>query len=197
VIPDVFAFDPEAHRYTLNGTVIPGITSVLDKTGFVDKTWFTPESANRGRAVHAACQYLIEGALDWDSVHPDILPRVQAFGKFLDGVRPELILAEQPLYSTTWKFGGTPDLVLRIRGLNAIVDIKSGRSGLAAMLQTAAQSILVHERKGIACTLRYALELTAAGGFRVVQHVNPGDTTMFLNALAMIHRRVNEKELSI
>lgn len=192
---DAFSFDAAAHRYTLNGAVIPGITSVLEKTGFVDKTWFTPESANRGRAVHAACQYLIEGALDWGSVHPDILPRVQAFGKFLDGVRPELILAEEPLYSKTWNFAGTPDLVLRIRGLYAVVDIKSGRSGLPAMLQTAAQAVLVHERKDISCSLRYALELTPAGGFRVVQHVNPGDTTMFLNALAMIHRRVNEKEL--
>ena len=33
-------FDPVAHRYRVNVVVIPNISFVLERTGFVDKTWF-------------------------------------------------------------------------------------------------------------------------------------------------------------
>lgn len=194
---DVFHFDPESHRYKLNGAVIPGISFVLENTGFVEKTWFRPEHAARGHAVHACCQFLIEGNLDWSTVHPDILPRVKAFERFLDGSRPRLILAEKPLYSKTWMFGGTPDLLLEIAGRITIIDIKSGASGLAAMLQTAAQGILLMERLEFKQPpARYALELRRDGGMRMVHHSNPGDKIMFLNALAITNRKINEGELS-
>ena len=192
-----FEFDPVTHRYRLDGVTIPGISFVLENTGFIDKSWFKPEHAERGHAVHAACQFLIEGNLDWSTVHPDILPRVKAFEQFLCGTRPRLLLAEEPLYSKAWMFGGTPDIVLDMHGVPAVIDIKTGKAGLAAQLQTAAQSILIFERKGITDAHRYALELSKGGSLRMVRHGNHGDRAMFLNALAMIHRRINEKELSL
>ena len=122
---ETFTFDPVQHRYTLNGVVIPGITFILENTGFVDKSWFKPEHAERGHAVHAACQFLIEGNLDWPTVHPEILPRIKGFEKFLHDFKHGLVSAETPMYSSMWKFAGTPDLVLEIPNRRAqwIVDI--------------------------------------------------------------------------
>jgi hypothetical protein len=197
---DSFEFDPESHRYRLNGVGIPGISFVLENTGFVDKTWFRPEHADRGHAVHAACLYLIQGDLDWGTVHPDILPRVKGFEEFWRGMQPLIpvvLLAEKPLYSTVYQFAGTPDLVIETRVGVKVIDIKTGKAGLAAKLQTAAQSVLVEERLGVKVGERYALELPEEGGYRLVKHDDRGDKTMFLNGLAMVNRRINEKELSL
>lgn len=196
-----FEFDHVVHRYTLDGVTIPGISFVLENTGFVDKTWFRPEHAERGHAVHAACQFLIEGNLDWSTVHPDILHRVREFERFLADFKPRLILAEKPLYSSAHRFAGTPDLVLEIEGERCVVDIKSGKSGLAAKLQTAAQMILVRYDKTIGpeagIIKRFVLELPDEEKYKLIPHINHNDGTMFLNALSMIHRRINEGELAI
>lgn len=197
---DTFEFDPEAHRYRLNGAVIPWISFVLEKTGFVDKTWFRPEHADRGHAVHAACLYLIQGDLDWSTVHPDLLPRIKGFEAFWQDLRrfaPTVLLAEKPLYSTVYQFAGTPDLAVEVREGVKVFDIKSGKSGLAAKIQTAAQAILIEERFGVKVVERYALELPEEGGYKLVKHDDRGDRTMFLNGLAMVNRRINEKELAI
>lgn len=188
-------FDPVEHRYILDGVTIPNITKVLELTGFVDKTWFKSEHAERGRAVHSACQFLIEGDLDWETVDPAILPRVKAFQEFLNTYKPELVLAEVPLYSKLG-FAGTPDLVLRMDGINSVWDIKSGKSGLAAKLQTAAQQILIEEM-GVKIEKRFALELPANGKYKPVPHEEKGDKVMFLNALGFVNRRINEGELKI
>lgn len=195
--PVKFEFRSLDHSYWLDGIRLPSITQVLRHTGFIDPRWYTEESRARGVAVHACCQFLIEGNLDWSTVHPDILPRVRGFEKFLGDYKPKLLLAEKPLYSAVHKFAGTPDLVLQMGGGIFVVDVKSGKSGLSACLQTAAQKILVEEHGIRPVIIRDALELPKEGGYKIVQHKDRGDTTMFLNALAMIHRRINEGELSI
>jgi hypothetical protein len=177
--------------------LIPGISFVLENTGFVDKTWFKAEHADRGKAVHAACLYLMEGKLDWATVHDSIRPRVEGFQAFLEKFRPEIVLAETPLYSQTRLFAGIPDLALKMLGGIYCNDIKSGKSGLAAKLQTAAQKILLEENGYGPIDHRYALELPAEGGYKMVHHFDRGDEPMFLNALAMIKRRINEKELAL
>lgn len=190
-------FDEALHRYTVGGMVVPGITQVLKLTGFVDDSWFTQESRDRGTATHRACWFLAEGDLDWGTVGPEILPRVKAFERFLAEYKPELIAAELPLHSPTYGFAGTPDFVFRLGGGPALIEVKTGRAGLAAKLQTAAQKVLVEEQLGLKAVTRFAFELTADGQYRFVPHNEYGDRTMFLNGVAMIHRRINEKELTI
>jgi len=192
-------FDTIAHRYKLDGVMIPHISFVLEQTGFIDKTWFKPEHAERGKAVHSACQFLIEGDLDWSTVHPEILPRVKGFEQFLIERKPTLILSEKPLASKEWRFSGTPDLVLEVPGdrVQWIVDLKSGASGIAAKLQTAAQEILVKEECGNGIYKRFVLELPKDGGYKLIPHDERMDKLMFLNALAMVHRRLNEGEIKL
>jgi hypothetical protein len=198
-----FVYDPDLHRYTLDGRVIPGITKVLELTGFVDKQWFTEASRRRGTEVHRACLFLAENDLDWNTVAPEHQPRVEGFARFLEDVKPTLLLAEKPLHSEVYSFGGTPDFVFNINAETWIVDAKTGKAGLAAELQTAAQEVLIRERMMDAWTglftrvRRFALELPERGKYRLVPHKDPGDELMFLNAVAMVHRRINKGELSL
>lgn len=195
-----FSYDPDLHRYTLDGRVIPGITRVLELTGFVDKAWFTEASRRRGTDVHRACWFLAEKDLDWNTVAPEHRARVEGFARFLEDVKPTLALAETPLYSERYQFGGTPDFMFHVGRETWIVDVKTGKAGLAAELQTAAQRVLLEGRFPGAFGMRakrFALELPAEGKYRLIPHDDAGDETMFLNALAMVHRRINKGELTI
>lgn len=193
-----FVFDAEAHRFTLGGVAIPGITKTLALTGFTDPTWFTDEARDRGTAVHRACWFLAEGDLNWSTVDPAILPRVKQFEAFLDEYKPKLMMAERPMCSRLYRFGGIPDFVFSFGGELSIVEVKTGRGGLAAKLQTAAQKVLIEENNAhVKIDRRYAFELSGNGGYKFRPHTDPGDKTMFLNMVAAVHRRVNEGELKI
>lgn len=193
-----FVFDEEKHRYTADGVAVPGITQALKLTGFIDDSWYTSESAERGKAVHLACQFLLEGALDWASVHPEILHRVKSFESFIGEYKPRVLLSEKPLFSSVWRFAGTPDLVAEVNVENWLIDLKSGASGLASKLQTAAQKVLAEENLKIKIHRRFVLSLPAEGSFKLIPHADELlDKNMFLNSVAMVHRRVNEREVSL
>ena len=193
-----FLFDEERHRYTVAGMAVPGITQILKLTGFVEASWFTRESRERGTAVHRACWYMSEKALDWQSVDPTILPRVEQFADFLEEYKPALVAApEQPLYSFSHGFAGTPDFIFTVMGHPSIIEVKTGRAGLAAKLQTAAQKILIEENLGIKDIRRFAFELSGEGRYKFVPHTDHGDKVMFLNAVSMVRRRINEGELKL
>lgn len=196
--PDIFAFDPAAHAYRINGVVVPGITRSLEIRGFVDKRWFTDESRKRGTDVHRACWFLAENDLEWSTVKPEYVPRVKGFEAFLSDVKPQLILAEKPLYSTVHNFAGTPDFVFLVNGKYWIVDVKTGRAGLAAQLQTAGQQVLIEERMPeVKAARRFALELPEQGKYRLIPFANPYDVPMFLTMVGSIHRQVNANELKL
>jgi hypothetical protein len=192
-----FKYSAEGHRYTFDGVAVPGITQVLSLSGFVDARWFNPTATERGTAVHSAALFLVEGTLDWASVDPEALPRLRQFEAFLNEHTPEMLFAEVPLYSTAWKFAGRFDFLFDFMGGPSIVELKTGKAGLAAKLQTAAQKVLIEEKWGFQNVKRFALELPAEGKYRIIPHADLSDKNMFLNALASVHRRINEGELKI
>jgi hypothetical protein len=196
---DVFKFDEAEHRYTLNGVRLPSITWILKKRGFINDAFFDEASRVRGTAVHKACHFLVENDLNWETVHPGIISRVKQFKAFLEDISPFTIMhAEAPVYSKIYGFAGTPDYVFETRGEIWIPDVKSGKSGFSAKLQTAAQEILVREWVPITARVkRFALELPETGKYKLIPHEDRGDRDMFLNALAMTQRQINEKELSL
>jgi hypothetical protein len=52
-------FDPDTHRYTLDGRVIRSVTQRIQRAGLLGSAaaWYTPASADRGTAVHLACAH--------------------------------------------------------------------------------------------------------------------------------------------
>lgn len=193
------AFDEEAHRYLLKNRPIPGLTSVLTLTGFVDKTWFTEEGRDRGTRVHAACQYLAEDELDWATVGEDILPRVKAFERFLEEYKPTLLGAEWLMASRVYGFGCRHDFLFDVPALGGpgIYEVKTGAAGLAAKLQTAGQKVALEENFGFKNLKRFGFELNREGKARLIPHTDSADRPMILNAVAMVNRRINEDGLKI
>jgi hypothetical protein len=87
--PDMLAFDPVLHRYTLDGEVLPSVTQCLQASGIIDFSRIPQPillaARDRGTAVHAACHYVNEDDLDVEAFaaeFPAYWPYVSAWIRF-------------------------------------------------------------------------------------------------------------------
>jgi PD-(D/E)XK nuclease superfamily len=136
-------FDEPTHTYTVNGRAVPSVTTVLKSVRLIDfgaVADATLERARqRGTAVHQILHYLIEGALDQNSVDPALAGYVESAKAWLfdSGFTP--IAVEQRLYHPAYHYAGTTDLVGYLNGTPTVADWKTGRAAdAAADLQLAA-----------------------------------------------------------
>ena len=121
---DKFKFDPETHIYKLNNRILPSVNQII-KAIFGSKFWYDPWYAERGKAIHLAVHYLANNKLNRDSLDYDIIPRIQAFEKFIAETGFEIIDSEVLLFSRLYRFAGQPDLILKDNNDLIIVHVKS------------------------------------------------------------------------
>ena len=61
-------FDAAAHRYTLNGVILPSVTQIISAVGLYEYDYVSAETlavaAERGRYVHEMIEMYEEGTLD-------------------------------------------------------------------------------------------------------------------------------------
>ena len=119
-------FDPSTHVYTVNGRVVPSVTQVLREAGLVDPSIYPPGAAERGTAVHLACQLHDENDLDESSLDPVIIPYLNAWKLFVSQNRFRATAIEQRICSLTHCYAGTLDRIGTVgpKGDNCLVEIK-------------------------------------------------------------------------
>jgi hypothetical protein len=146
-----FRFDAPTHQYWLGNKVLPGITGILRTCGYIDVTYYTLASRERGSHVHQAIHFLNKGTLDWEhlldqfeSGQSDYAGYVIGYEKFVKDWNLKLEYFERPMYHPDLLFGGTPDLVgTCLDNVPCIVELKTGPVMKWTALQTAAQELLV------------------------------------------------------
>jgi len=108
-----------------NLTGLPSVTSILRI--FIDTRWMTEESRERGQAVHAACNAMLNGVYHY-RLPGDWQLYVDSFSKWVDHADPKVILTEKRLVSGEG-WCGQPDLVCRINGKAGpgLIDIKTAQ----------------------------------------------------------------------
>ncbi|MGH9437125.1 MAG: hypothetical protein ACRD22_04325 [Terriglobia bacterium] len=126
-------FDEEQHIYAVDGVVRPSVTQALKEAGLIDTTWYTDEARLRGKAVHAATQFLDEDDLDWDTVAPKYLGYVRAWEQFRrdSGFRisrdsQDRLFLEYRLYHPVFGYCGTLDRLGTIGSGAYLIDLKTG-----------------------------------------------------------------------
>ena len=115
-------FDPDAHRYTIAGKVVPSVTQVL---GVMLPGWKASEwHLERGRAVHACAAMIARGKkFDYDL---QIAGQVAACLKFFAEVRQVVLAVEHRVFSLHHQYAGTLDLLIQWGPVHtAVVDWKS------------------------------------------------------------------------
>ena len=197
-------FDPAAHRYTLDGRVVPSVTQLLEAAGLVDLDGIDPGVLRRKRElgtwVHAAIALMLDDDLDVETVWPPAAPYLAAFDRFRVESRFVFVreLCEQPLVDPVLGFAGTPDLVGRFPegGATAVLDVKCTYTlAPTCGLQTAAYQHLLRVGANCPVTKRLALWLRPDGTYSAKDYSSDArhrdDWPAFRAVLALWHWRRN------
>ena len=188
-----FHFEPLSHTYTFDGEVVPSITQVLKHSAGAGLYYGNgcPEALadfgkDRGTKVHQACQYLVEGVLDLDTLDPVLVPFVGAWDKWLKESGFQPVFVEEPeIRLSPVRYAGTPDYIGKLEGVWAVVNLKSGTSSIPRWvgLQTAAEG---HLRSDAVIPRRIGLQLKPDGSFKMREFPQDeflGDLDCFVAAL--------------
>lgn len=174
-----FRFDALNHDYVSidTGESFPHITGMLAETGWIDDTWYTEESSDRGTAVHRL-------TADYDLKALDVASCVSRFRGYLLAhvaavtiMQPTMLAVEEPLVHPRYEFGGRPDRDAIVRRLRATWEVKSGQPDRAHAIQTALQAILISVEaklppEGIA---RFCCYVKDKGKFKLEEHTTRRD----------------------
>lgn len=179
-------FDPDTHTYRVQGAVKPSVTQILKP--LCGYEWVSQEVLERkgdiGRATHKAVElWLSPEGLDETSLHESVRPYFDAYRRFHDAVKPEILATEQQVYHETMGYCGTLDLEAFMFGELSMPDIKTvAQMGPVVGIQTAAYS---QARGG--SHVRYGLQLRPDGTYRLEKYSDPTDWPTFLS-LINVHR---------
>jgi len=192
--------DHERGVYTYEGHGVkeeyPHITRILSP---VMDHRATDYALNRGRLVHQACAILDSGkggGLHWDSLDPELRPRVEAWANFKQHMGlEEFSLIEQPIISFKERYGGTPDRFTNRRTwwtVPVILEIKNGDVIGWEGLQLAGQMGLIQAQTHISITgfKRKSVHLFPNGTWKLEHWDDPSDWKVFLALLEVQNWRI-------
>lgn len=185
-------FEPDGHKYFLAGAELPSVTRVLADMGFVDTSFFTPGSAQRGTYVHFACELDDIGELMEETLDPALLPYLYAWRAFKQDSMFAADKIEHRVCSEMYRFAGTVDRVGKLNGHDAIIDIKSGAVLPVTALQIAGYEIAISKKHRP--YKRYAVQLKDDGTYRVHPFTDPQDRHIFLAAVSCWHWQNNHNK---
>lgn len=173
-------FEPESHTYRLEGKVIPSVTQILTSEGFIDGSWFTEYSRDRGTKVHRAIELYDDGDLDEERLDPVLRPYLEAWKRFKAHASVSVLRSEIQLASEAYQFAGTVDKTALLGGMKAVLDIKTGEVQPWTGLQLAAYQLLLAETMP-----RIAVQLKADGNYMLHEFKDRADRNVFLAALTV------------
>lgn len=183
-------FDAEKHQYFIDDFGIPNVTGLLEGTGIlkfgVGGTELENKQAmNRGRAVHAACEFLDQDDLNWATVQDDIIPYVLAYEKFKKETGFKPLRIEERLFHLSLRYGGTLDREgkWRLGEAHVLLDLKTGVVSPWTALQLAGYDLLLPSLK--LPRERYGLQLKPDGNYSLTQFKDRQDKDLFLSIVAL------------
>jgi hypothetical protein len=161
----------------------PHVTDVIGAAGLANYDWCKQEHLDRGSAVHQACEYLVEGSLDWSSLEgdPSVVLRLRQFQRFLDEVKPIIISTEQSVTHLTYGYQGTYDLLCYINDEETVVDYKGTLESPSHGVQLAAYAMAITPARPLARANLYLHD----DRYKMVQRKDRGDWPVFVAALTI------------
>lgn len=141
-------FDPELHEYRDGDIIIPSVTQILTMAGFIDKRWYSEESAKRGTEVHGLCEdYALGARYTADGDLLSELPYVNSFARFYDSFNVNSVSIEKRIQGEVdgFRYAGTYDLLVETQSQSKVlIDIKTGAKASWHYIQLAAYALQVN-----------------------------------------------------
>ena len=184
---EIIIYEPnflyEGHQYhTPDGTELQSVTSICKAgLGLYQHKRVSP-AAQKGTHIHQAIQYYDEGDLNEETLDAIIKPYLQNYKSACKEKGIVRLQNEVRRYSPRYLFAGTIDIIAKINGAYAIIDIKSGKQENWHKWQTAgyAELMLVE----IGPMDRYCLYLTESE-YALVKHEEENNFREFLSLMVV------------
>lgn len=182
-------FNEERHEYAYKGVLVPNVTRVLSP--LTSYNMVAPDvleiARQKGVAVHRMVELWAKNDLDESTLPEWMHPVLVQWLKFAEDTGLEVIASEKKVYHPIYKYAGTFDLRVAMRGKtgHGLIDLK--RSFLAGDV-IGLQLIAYLEAENCDKSLppvswRGALKLREDGPYRYQPFDGPGDFNVFLAAL--------------
>jgi len=188
-------FEPEAHRYRLDGREVPSVTQVLGALN--DFSRIPPdvlETARlRGDYVDEACSLIDAGTLDWSSVDPEHVDYVAGYHHWLEDSGAVIVASQLRVASQTLHYAGTLDILAHIKDGLCLIDRKASHVPPPTVgPQTAGYLQAAKETFGHRIRRRYCLHLHPSHprGYRMTALTDPADWSVFVSALNLYNWRL-------
>jgi hypothetical protein len=181
-------FDPDEHRYWLDGHVVPSVTQVLSLV--TDYQWATAEHRERGTAVHWMLELADQDDLDESALDPRLIPYLDAWREFRAQTGFTVQAIETRLASRAYRYAGTEDRFGLFQGEFMSLDIKSSAQLIpATALQTAGYQVARQEWIGGPLCRRGAVQVKPDGTFAWKEYTDPNDRHTFICLVIIAHWR--------
>lgn len=158
-----------SHKYFLNGFQVPSVTDIIKHTigvGYDAEDWYLI----RGRAVHACAALIAQGKeFRYD---PQIENQVRAIRRFFEEVKPEVMLVEQAVHSTLYRYAGTIDLLAQIGKNKVIIDYKASIDKDRLLLQLGGYCQALNEEYGMNIQLGAGVHIKDNGNYNITEFYN-------------------------
>lgn len=126
-------YDDEKHEYKLNGKVVPSVTQIIKRLGFISDR-YTADGATRGTYIAQATELDDSGELDYEALDERLRPYVDAWRKFKAESRFVVAGSEKIVYRDTvpLAYAGRIDRLGKMPPTKAspiedwVIDIKTG-----------------------------------------------------------------------
>lgn len=144
---NVLQFDEAAHRYSVNGKIIPSVTQIISAVGLYEFDFVSRQTlaiaAERGRIVHTYIEWHEQGLLDESSIDPDLAGYFEAYlaAKAAGDIPDAPTAIEERVFSEKYQYAGTLDLLF---GEYWIHDHKTGVESPVHCLQLSGYWLAKH-----------------------------------------------------
>lgn len=175
----MLTFDELSHTYKWNGSIVPGVTTILAdfikveiageryhvgrNSGAVIRSDVMEAAATKGTDIHAGCSIIIQGGVDWSALDGAYVGPLREFEKWLSDWKPQVMFTECPFYSERYGYAGTIDIIAMIRNKLCFIDIKTGESDSVGPQLAAYQNGWCEQEKYRPSTERWVLKIPKNG----------------------------------
>lgn len=194
----------ESAKFAVNQWDELAILPIVDRLERIKKEWrgVRDRAALRGTEVHNLAEKVVHG--EEVEVPDHLAGHLEAYIQFLDDFQVVPVLVEKAVFSRSYKYAGTFDLVADINGVRWLLDIKTNASGVYAetALQLAAYRFAdfyieddLSEHAMPQVDMAGVIHVTASGYELVPVIANRDEFTTFCHAIQMANWMDDNKDL--
>lgn len=120
----------ESAKFAVNQWDELATMPIVDRLERIKKEWrgVRDRAALRGTEVHNLAEKVVHG--EEIEVPDHLAGHLESYIQFLDDFKVIPILVEKPVFSRTYQYAGTFDLIAEINGVRWLLDIKTNASGV-------------------------------------------------------------------